>query len=65
MSQKLIAGETVRLKSGGPLMTIAWIDEESSAARCEWFDSKKEFRSSDFLLTSLIQDDDSINVSFI
>lgn len=29
------AGDTVKLKSGGPDMTVDWIDKDS--ARCSWF----------------------------
>jgi len=32
-------GNTVELKSGGPTMTIKWI--ENGEAYCEWFDGKK------------------------
>lgn len=32
-------GDTVQLKSGGPVMTIAWT--EGGDAFCRWFDGKK------------------------
>jgi uncharacterized protein YodC (DUF2158 family) len=32
----LKAGDIVKLKSGGPAMTICWI--EDGEAYCEWFD---------------------------
>lgn len=32
-------GDTVQLKSGGPVMTIMWI--EGGQAYCQWFDGKK------------------------
>lgn len=44
------AGDIVKLKSGGPIMTIAWI--EDTEAYCEWFDEKK-VEGRRFLLTSL------------
>jgi len=65
MNQSFKEGETVRLKSGGPLMTISTIDKESNLANCEWFDSKKEFRAADFYLTSLVHDDNNIRISAI
>ncbi|KFF16768.1 YodC family protein [Flavobacterium hydatis] len=65
MNQSFKEGETVRLKSGGPLMTISRIDKENNLANCEWFDSKKEFRAADFYLTSLKHDDNNIHISVI
>ena len=44
-------GDTVRLKSGGPLMTIESIDEYEIAT-CVWFD-KKVLSSSQFNFTSI------------
>jgi uncharacterized protein YodC (DUF2158 family) len=49
---ELKPGDTVRLKSGGPVMTIAWI--EGGEALCEWFSEKKPFQQR-FLLTSLVK----------
>ncbi|WP_374293103.1 YodC family protein [Paenirhodobacter enshiensis] len=43
-------GCVVQLKSGGPLMTVAWI--ENGEAYCEWFDNKKK-EGSTFQVTSL------------
>jgi uncharacterized protein YodC (DUF2158 family) len=61
---ELKAGNTVRLKSGGPLMTISWIDNESAMARCEWFDKNNSFSSNDFYLDSLMLDDNNVKISF-
>lgn len=32
-------GDIVTLKSGGPAMTVAWVDARE--AYCEWFDDNK------------------------
>lgn len=63
MAEQLKAGDTVRLNSGGPLMTIYSIDSENQTALCEWFD-KKDLKSSSFKLTSLMADDDDVHISF-
>lgn len=44
------AGDVVKLKSGGPLMTIKFI--ENGEAYCEWFDNKTKLGDR-FALTSL------------
>jgi len=36
-SQKLKIGDVVKLKSGGPDMTIKSIDESGTFIRCQWF----------------------------
>lgn len=64
MSEKLVPGETVKLKSGGPLMTISHVDRENDLFHCEWFDSKGELKSGEFFSTSLKIDDGNISVSF-
>lgn len=48
-------GDIVILKSGGPRMTIATIDERS--ALCEWFSDDQQAQSKSFALTSLKQDE--------
>lgn len=55
---QLQVGDTVRLKSGGPLMTISSIQDEygTMQAWCEWFDDKKAPQARSFALTSIIKD---------
>lgn len=44
-------GSIVKLKSGGPPMTVAWVEE--GEAYCEWFDSKGEPRGQRYSLVVL------------
>lgn len=39
MTDKINPGSVVQLKSGGPLMTVAWVNDEDGVrlAYCEWF----------------------------
>ena len=46
----ITVGDVVQLKSGGPTMTVAWIEDHE--AYCEWFDLKKNVGAK-FALTSL------------
>ena len=46
-------GDVVQLKSGGPLMTIAWIDDNGEAY-CEWFDGSKNLGAK-FAIISLMK----------
>ncbi|WHQ73430.1 DUF2158 domain-containing protein [Pantoea sp. Lij88] len=46
MTQKFDDGTVVQLKSGGPLMTISFYDEERAQYYCEWF--VKDDRKSGF-----------------
>ena len=48
-------GDTVSLRSGGPLMTIVMIDGQT--ALCEWFTNEQQPQSRSFALTSLKRDE--------
>ena len=63
MSDNFKAGDTVRLKSGGPLMTISYVNQSNDFVGCEWFDDKN-LKSGDFRRTSLKIDDDDVHVSY-
>jgi uncharacterized protein YodC (DUF2158 family) len=52
MSEEINAGDTVKLKSGGPPMTVDSIDNRT--AWCSWFDSKGDLKTGSFPLTSLV-----------
>lgn len=45
------AGDTVRLKSGGPVMTVRWVEDDE--AMCEWFE-KTDLKSAVFSISSLV-----------
>ncbi len=38
-------GDVVVLKSGGPEMTIDYIDDSRSEAKCVWFDDRKKLEA--------------------
>ena len=44
MADDLKPGDVVMLKSGGPTMTIRWIEEEygTLTALCDWFEGTKD-----------------------
>ncbi len=50
------AGDTVRLKSGGPLMTVEGA-VASGHLRCQWFDEKKVLCHGSFAPAMLVADD--------
>lgn len=44
-------GSLVQLKSGGPIMTIGWV--EQGRAYCNWFDDRNELKDAVFNLEQL------------
>ena len=56
MSEKLEDGTVVQLKSGGPLMTVSYFDDERDQYYCVWF-VKDERKSGFFSGTSLAKSD--------
>lgn len=51
MNKKLVKGDVVRLKSGGPEMTIAFTKKNGAVdivASCSWFVGKMELFTRDF-----------------
>ena len=42
----MVSGDLVQLKSGGPVMTVAWTNNKDVG--CTWFDEKNELQNSNF-----------------
>ena len=65
MSDEIAVGDVVRLKSGGPTMTVAQIAKTQFATElsvwCEWFDEKNKAQKGTFSLVAVekasLQDD--------
>ncbi|MCJ8211705.1 DUF2158 domain-containing protein [Mucilaginibacter sp. RS28] len=53
MDKQFNIGDQVRLKSGGPVMTVDSIDDNTSRLVCVWFDSKKVFQHAKFIADTL------------
>lgn len=54
---EFIVGDVVKLKSAGPDMTIAKIND--SSLECTWFDQKGELKSENFIAEILEKEDNS------
>lgn len=54
MAEEIKAGDTVQLKSGGPVMTADWVGDNygTMTANCTWFVGNKKDNAS-FPVTSL------------
>jgi len=65
MTQKPKEGDIVTLRSGGPKMTVRWVDTRQYSdvveACCTWFDSKGEPREQTFALSQLTLCDSILN----
>ena len=55
MVEQIKAGDRVRLKSGGPVMTASWVSEElgTVVAGCAWFDKDNKNQFERFPVVSL------------
>ena len=42
MADTFSIGDSVRLKSGGPLMTVEFVDSDGQSVHCAWFDGKEK-----------------------
>jgi uncharacterized protein YodC (DUF2158 family) len=58
MENKLNVGDTVRLLSGGPLMTINEVNIENNTADCIWFNMDENLCSATFKNSVIELDDD-------
>ena len=53
---EIVVGRTVRLKSGGPIMTVENVETEKTElqARCVWFDDRNQPREGIYAFSSLV-----------
>lgn len=52
-SSELAIGDIVRLKSGGPKMTVAFINQDKCMCMCHWFDLNQAFCQCEFIYETL------------
>lgn len=57
MAEGIVPGDVVRLKSGGPKMTVVAVDvaeiTEELSVWCEWFDEDKVAKSATFSMIAV------------
>ena len=58
MANKFKIGDLVRLKSGGPIMTINTHSFETSLRQCVWFGEDDQIHSHDFHPDALNSEED-------
>ena len=51
-SADLVAGDVVRLNSGGPKMTLL-SDQKGGKAKCQWFDRNGKMHNAEFEIAAL------------
>lgn len=53
---EIVVGRTVRLKSGGPVMTVEGIETEKTElqARCVWFDEHNQPHEALYAFSALV-----------
>jgi len=56
MAEAFKPGDTVKMKSGGPLMTVDSFSDDGDVW-CEWFDDKNEPQGRSFKPHMLVHDD--------
>lgn len=58
MADEIKPGDVVKVKSGGPKMTVSQVGETSTyveSAWCNWFDEKNKNQEGVFPLTTLVK----------
>jgi uncharacterized protein YodC (DUF2158 family) len=58
MANNFKQGDTVRLKSGGPIMTVTFVDGDDVST--VWFDDSGKQEKSEFPAATLVEDDGTV-----
>jgi len=48
-------GDTVRLKAGGPQMSVDVLLDDGDSANCTWFDDTRTLRRANFVVATLVK----------